>query len=99
MLDSLTFLDRYDLGRLGEITGDPALARAEADTILRARPTHLLGLILAAHAAGLRGDSAAQRSYLSRFKTVEPAERATNRPEYLLHANDITVALDAARKR
>ena len=46
MLPPLTLDQRYDLGRIGQVGGDAALARAQADTILRARPTHLLGLIL-----------------------------------------------------
>ena len=98
MLDSLTIGDRYDLGRLGEITGNSPLARAQADTILQAHPTNLLGLILAAHAAKLRGDAAAERQYVNRLLKADPAERAMKRPEYLEHANDITAALDAARK-
>src|SRR5919107_4282954 len=56
MLDSLNLDQRYDLGRLGEVGGDTALARAQADTILQKRPTHLLGLILAARIARLEKD-------------------------------------------
>jgi hypothetical protein len=98
MLDSLTVGDRYDVGRLGEITGNIPLARAEADTILHAHPTNLLGLILAAHAAKLRGDEAAEHQYIDRFLKAEPTERTTQRPEYLEHINDITAAVDAAKR-
>jgi hypothetical protein len=99
MLDSLNFDQRYDLGRLAEISGNPALARAEADTILKAQPSHLLGLILAARAARMRKDEPAARGYLDRLIKAEPAERAKQLPEYLLHANDITLALTEAGKR
>jgi hypothetical protein len=99
MLDSLTLDQRYDLGRLAEISGNAALARAEADTILRAHPAHLLGLILAAKAAHLRKDTGAERDYLDRLLKAEVAERATQRPEYLLHANDIAGAIGEARRR
>src|SRR5258708_22477356 len=44
MLGDLDVDGRYDLGRIGEISGDAGLAAAEADTILRANPRHLLGL-------------------------------------------------------
>jgi hypothetical protein len=99
MLDSLNLDQRYDLGRLAEISGNSALARAEADTILKAQPSHLLGLILAARAARMRKDEPAARGYLDRLIKAEPAERAKQRPEYLLHAGDITLALTEASKR
>lgn len=99
MLDSLTIDDRYDLGRLGEISGANALATAEADTILRQNPDHLLGLILAAQAAHSRNDAAAENKYLARLVKAAPAEQAKNRPEYQAHQNDIKAALDQARKR
>src|SRR6185436_802125 len=38
---------RYDLGRMALIARDVAMATAEADTILKESPTHLLGLVLA----------------------------------------------------
>ena len=87
---------RYDLGRLGEVAGDASIAGAQADTILRANPQHLLGLILASKAAGLRGDDAGARQYLARLVRAAPAERAKQLPEYLLHQNDIDVALKDA---
>lgn len=99
MLDSLTLDDRYDLGRLGEISGANALATAEADTILRQNPNHLLGLILAAQAAHARNDTAAEATFLARLIKAAPAEEAKNRPEYQAHQIDIKAALDQARKR
>ena len=51
MMGPLNADQHYDLGRIGEVTGVTDLARAEADTILKANPAHLLGLALAAHAA------------------------------------------------
>ncbi len=97
-LDTMTLDDRYDLGRLGEITGNPALAAAEADTILKQDPNHLLGLILAAEAAGSRGDSAVEKRYLQRLLKVAPAEQRKKLPEYQQHENDIKAALAQARK-
>jgi hypothetical protein len=97
-LGELNADQRYDLGRLAEVAGDAAIAAAQADTILRAQPQHLLGLILASKAAGLRGDNAAARDHLQRLVRAERSERAKQLPEYLLHQNDIDVALQEARK-
>jgi hypothetical protein len=97
MIGPLNLDQRYDLGRLGEVGGDTALARAQADTILRSRPTHLLGLILAARIARLEGSDARARALDARLLAAEPAERAAALPEYLLHRNDIDTALAAAR--
>ena len=92
MLDSLTLDQRYDLGRIGAVSGSPELARAQADTILARAPTHLLGLILASNAAELRGDAAAQRQYLARFRAARAAELAKQLPEYQAHQAEINAA-------
>ena len=97
MIGSLNLDQRYDLGRLGEVGGDTALARAQADTILAARPTHLLGLVLAARVARMEGSDARARALDARLVAAEPAERSASLPEYLLHKNDIDTALAAAR--
>lgn len=90
---------RYDLGRLAEVAGDAQLATAQADTILRAQPDHLLGLILASRAARLRNDERAATRHLERLARVEAAERRKQLPEYLLHQNDIDMALAEWRQR
>jgi hypothetical protein len=89
---------RYDLGRIGEVSGDLALAAAQADTILQAEPNHLLGLALAARAARLRNDAAAERRFSQRFLDAEPAERTRRRDEYAAHSNDLARAADDARR-
>lgn len=99
MLDSLTLDDRYDLGRIGEITGALPLAAAQADTILRVDPNHLLGLILAAQAAHSRNDLSAERGYLNRLKKVAPTEQTRNLPGYQMHRADIEAAIAAAKKQ
>lgn len=88
---------RYDLGRIGEVGGDVALTKAQADTILRARPTHLLGLILAAKVARLEKSESRARELDARLLASERAERAAALPEYLLHKLDIDAAVAAAR--
>ena len=96
-LGELTTDQRYDLGRLGEVSGDTRLATAQADTILRRTPDHLLGLVLASRAARLRGDNASARRYLDRLAKVDRSERQKQLPEYLVHQNDIDTALREPR--
>lgn len=98
-IGSLNADQRYDLGRLAEVGGNATIAAAQADTILRAHPRHLLGLLLAAKAADLRNDRSAARRYLEQLARAEPAERARQLPEYLLHQNDIDAALTENRQR
>ena len=97
MLPPLNLDQRYDLGRIGQVGGDAALARAQADTILRAKPTHLLGLILWAEAARMEKNESRARDADAKLLAAEPAERSAGLKEYLLHKNDIDAALAAAR--
>ncbi len=89
---------RYDLGRVAAAAGQLDLAQSQADTILKAKPRHLLGLILAAITADRRGDTAAARRFRSRLLAAEPAERAQTLEEYQLHDADIRAAVAAARE-
>ena len=88
-LAPLTPHRRYDLGLLHLVSGSPALARAEADTILAAAPNHLLGLALAMRSAAAAGDDGARRRFAARFLQQLSAERARQLPEYTDHATDI----------
>jgi Double zinc ribbon len=98
MLGPLDLDQHYDLGRIGEVTGAATLARAEADTILRANPTHLLGLALAARVAVDARQTTEARSYYRRLVGAAKAERAKNLPEYERHRHDIDTALTEARQ-
>jgi len=98
-LGHLTVDQRYDLGRLAEVAGDAPLASAQADTILRQQPQHLLGLVLASRVARLRGDERVAQQRLELLARVETAERRKQLPEYLLHQNDIDQALMEYRQR
>lgn len=99
MLGTLTTDQRYDLARLGEVSGDTALARAQVDTLLAARPTHLLALGLGARLARDAGDVARARTLDARLLAAEPAEQKAALPEYLLHRNDVAAMVAAARAR
>jgi hypothetical protein len=90
--------ERYDMGRIGEVAGALPFAKAQADSILMANPTHLLGLILEARLATIAGDSTAVRTYERRLIAAEKPELATKRDEYIRHQDDISNALKQARK-
>lgn len=98
MLGDLDLDGHYDLGRIGEVSGDLSMASAQADTILRRNPNHLLGLILAAHVAERRDRSAEERRFFQRLIAAEPAERSKKLPEYDTHDRDIAAALEEARR-
>jgi hypothetical protein len=84
---------RYDLGLVGVVSGDGAMARAQADTILAGEPRHLLGLILGMRAAGLQLDTLARRAYADRLSASLQSERARQLPEYIDHQPDIDAAV------
>ena len=84
---------RYDIGEIYAAIGDAVAARAQADTILAAQPNHLLGLVLAARAADLAGDSAGATRFRRRLAAAASTERAKDVKEYTEHARDIDAAL------
>jgi hypothetical protein len=98
MMGPLNADQHYDLGRIGEVTGVNGLARAEADTILKTDPAHLLGLALAAHAATAANQPAAARQFYRRLLIAAPGETAKALPEYARHRNDIDAAIAEGKK-
>jgi hypothetical protein len=99
-IEALAPLDahrRYDLGLIALATGDATRAAAQADTMLAARATHLLGLVLAARAADARGDRSGAADFRRRLLAAEPAERARALPEYTDHDADLREGLAASR--
>jgi hypothetical protein len=97
MLQPLDLDARYDMGRIAEVAGVAEFARAQADTILRADPNHLLGLVLAIRAARLAKNDSAATAFERRLIAAEPSERRRDRIEYTRHRADIDAALDVAR--
>jgi hypothetical protein len=87
---------RYDMGRIAEVAGRGEVAAAQADTILRAEPAHLLGLVLAIKGAVLTGNTARAAEMRRRLAAAEPAERRRGLEEYTRHGNDIDAALRQA---
>ena len=94
MIGDLDADQRYDLGRIGEASGNFTVAKAQADTILRAQPDHLLALALAAR---MSPDPAVARQFHQRLLAAAPTELRKNLPEYQRHRNDIDRALQQAR--
>jgi hypothetical protein len=98
MLEAPTPDERYHLGRIAEVAGVADIATAQADTILRQSRTQLLGLVLAARAARMRGDSAAARAFDQRLLAALQAELASGNPDYELHRSEIDRAVADARR-
>ena len=90
---------RFDLGRVAEVSRNYDIAAAQADTILRGSPNHLLGLILAARVADARGDRARRDQLEKKLLASEASERQKALPEYTRHQDDIAAALEIARRR
>lgn len=87
---------RYDLGLIQLTAGDAPSARAQADTILAANPSHLLGLSLGMRVAVAQNRTADARRLAARLAAAAPSERAKRLPEYNDHAPDIADALKEA---
>jgi hypothetical protein len=84
---------RYDIGTISAAIGDAEASSAQADTILKAQPNHLLGLLLAAKAADLKKNAAAAKAFRARFAAAVTTEKAKNLREYSDHQRDIDEAL------
>jgi hypothetical protein len=98
MMSPLSADQRYDIGHIAEVAGALAMARAQADTILAGKPTHLLGLILGARVASLDRNEPARRAFDARILSVYAAEQAKGLPEYERHADEIAKAVSEARR-
>ena len=88
-VDSLDADGRYHLGALYLTAGQWAQARAQADTMLAASPTHLFGLFVAAQAEARGGNQAAAKEFYRRFLQAYDSELAKKLPEYEEHAQGL----------
>jgi hypothetical protein len=84
-LDSIDLDARYHAAVLHLQAGDAPGARALADTILAAVPTHLFGFMIKADAAGLERDAAAEKRARADFLAHYDAEMKAKRVEYQEH--------------
>jgi hypothetical protein len=79
----------YHVGVLELTAGEPAGALKEADSIARSAPNHLFAYMLRARAFEAQGNAAGSRRAFADFLKHESAERATGRPEYGEHAQNL----------
>ena len=94
MLDSMSLSQRYDLGRVALAAGQPALAAAQADTMLARHRNDVLGLVLALEAARAGNDAAAARGFLARLRSAAPDGGASVAgTEYAPYRSDVQKAL------
>ena len=98
MLTAPTADERYHFGRIAEVTNNAAVAKAQADTILAAQQSNLLGLLLGARAARLSKDVNAERTYSKLLLKVADRELATKNTDYELHRAEIDRAIAEAKK-
>lgn len=97
-LPAPTALQRFELGRIAELAEVKEIITAQADTLLKASPTHLLGLALASTAAGMKKEFSKQADYDRRLIAAAKDERAKNLPEYQVTQVDLDSALARARR-
>lgn len=88
-VESLDVDGRYHLAALHLVGRDYAGARAEADSILAANPTHLFGLFTAGEAEAGQGHAAAAKDFYRRFLAAYAAEMARRLPEYQEHSQGL----------
>lgn len=98
MLERPTLDERYHYGRVAEVVGTGTIVTAQADTILRAQPQSLLGLLLGARAARMDRNEAAARGFDKRLLDALEAELATKNADYANHRAEINRAVAEARK-
>ncbi|MDQ6611156.1 MAG: zinc ribbon domain-containing protein [Gemmatimonadota bacterium] len=91
--------ERYHFGRIAEITGDAAIARAQADTILQTQPNSLLGLLLEVRVARMNSDKSAEAKYNRELLKNLTPELAKNLPDYQVHRAEIDRASAEAREK
>jgi len=88
-VETLDVDGRYHLAALQLVAHDYPAARAQADSILAANPTHLFGLFSAAAAEDGKGNAAGAKDFYLRFIRAYDAEVAKKLPEYEEHSQGL----------
>lgn len=89
---------RLHIGLVNLSLGQPAGARAQADTIARTSATHLFASMLKARAAEAERNTPAARAAFRDYLANYAAERAKNLPEYGDHATMLLQTRDDAER-
>lgn len=95
MLDSVDTDARYDVAVIKLHMGDIPGAKALADSIVAAQPTHLFGYMIRSTVGRFSGDSAGAKRAAASFLANYDAELRKARPEYTKHKT----ALDNFKKQ
>ena len=90
---------RYHVGLMQLALRNTAGARAQADSIARQNPNHLLGSLLRAEIARSAGDTAGRNRALRDLLTRYDREMATGKEEYADHRTALEAARAEAAKR
>jgi hypothetical protein len=88
----------YHMAVLHLAAGDPAAARARADSILADAPDHLFGLFTAAQSEQAMGNTRAAQALYTRFNESFDAETALGRAEYGEHQAVMPMMRQEARE-
>ena len=88
---------RYHLGVIQFVNHNYVAALAEADSMAREIPGHLLASALRAQIAVARGDATARRRAYREFLAAYDREMAAGRSEYAEHAGILQATRDSAR--
>lgn len=91
---------RYHVGSIGLATGareGAETALAQADTLLKAEPDFLLGLMLAARAHEVLGNATKRKQFEARFLKVLDVELKKPLDEYAAHRPSIDAAASSFR--
>ena len=99
MLESPTVDERYHFGRIAEVTNNPAVAVAQADTILRGQADNLLGLVLASRAARMTGNEPAAKGFDRRLLQALDRQLTAGGEDYQMHRAEIDRAAAEARTK
>jgi hypothetical protein len=98
LLDALDADARYHLGMIELIQGNSAAAAAQADTLTRAAPRHLLASLLRAEIGRRDNDQAGRdRAWRELLRNFDQ-EIATGKSEYADHRTALDAAREEARK-
>jgi hypothetical protein len=98
-LEPLDAHHRFDLGLIAFAVGDMRTASAQADSIIAAEPSNLLGLALAMQSADVGGDTVKRDAFARRLLDAEVRETPRKLPGYSKHESELRVAIEAAKAR
>ncbi len=98
MLGGLDHDARYHVGLMHAVTGDPASARIQLDSLAQEAPNHLLASMLRATLSQLDGNDQELRRAYRAFLDAHDAEMASAKQEYMDHQGAIQAFREQAQR-